>query len=147
MNPKRDYFNFRSYYNIRIPLFLLFQITLPGIVLCFGTDGHVALENNDLAYCCESISISKPQSVLQTTNFSETTQCGDCIDVRISESSSEKKVVSSNALKSHIDMHAFVASVLSLPGFEETSINKTLIQASPQINQHLNSLQTTILIC
>ncbi|MEW6144119.1 MAG: hypothetical protein AB1598_03765 [Thermodesulfobacteriota bacterium] len=149
MNRKRDYVHLRHYYNILIPLLLLFQITLPGIVLCFGADGHIALENKNVGYCCGSISISMntQQSDLKTIGYSESTHCGDCTDIRISENSSGKKVVSSNELESHIGIYAFVVYVLSLPMFEETSMKKTLIQESPKTNPSLDSLQTTILIC
>lgn len=149
MNRKREYIHLRHYYNILIPLLLLFQITLPGIVLCFGLDGHIALENKNVGNCCGSIlvSMNTQQSDLKTAGYSETTHCGDCTDIRISQNSSEKKVVSSNELESRIGIYAFVAYVLSPPMFEETSNKKILFQEFPKVNPNLDFLQTTKLIC
>lgn len=148
-NRKRDYIPLRHYYNILIPLLLLFQTTLPGIVLCFGTDGHIALENENVGYCCSSaaISMNTQKSDLKTAGYSETAHCGDCTDIGISKSRSEKKAVSSTELESNIGMHALVAYVLSLSMFEETLVAKTHYQESFNINPNLDSLQTTKLIC
>ena len=47
---------FKSFSNLALPLILLLQISLPGVVLCFGEDGHVALENYSDELCDEIIS-------------------------------------------------------------------------------------------
>jgi hypothetical protein len=72
-----------------LPLILLLQISLPGVALYLGSDGHVALENYSEGLCNEIISKSESQdnnnSFLQTLNSSTNRHCNTCIDILISE--------------------------------------------------------------
>jgi len=140
-----------------IPLFIILyliigQLPLQGTVLCYGSDGHLAIENaNGNKRCGQPLEINNSKSDIGSLNKIGnqyvTRHCGPCVDILISENNSEKKVVSSNNLLSQITMHAFAAYVIS-PILPEENFNHTgLIQKSPEINSILDSLQTTILIC
>lgn len=141
----------KSFCSYFLPLILVFQLSLPGIALCFGINGHVALENYSDGLCNEVIteSASRNPSKFSTQNIDDSNNqhCGPCVDIRISDDNSEIKLTSSKGLIPEIDIYAFVAYVLSSPMLEETSIKKTLIQESPKTLPSLDSLLTTILIC
>lgn len=140
---------FQSFYGIAIVLLMLMQISLPGLVLCFGTDGHVLLETSTNGFCCESISNSDYVSYpfLKTENNFRSNHCGTCVDVQISDSNSEDKIISSNDLMPEIDIHAFSAYALSSERPEEYSGQSLIVQELPTGNTFLDSIQTTIIIC
>lgn len=148
---KNDKCPIKSFCSYVLPLILVFQLSLPGIALCFGINGHVALENYSDGQCNEMISVSASRNPsifsLHNLNNSNSQHCGPCVDIRISDDNSENKLISSKGLIPEIDIHAFVAYVLPLSIFEETPIKKTLIKESPKAHPTLDSLQATILIC
>ncbi len=148
-NRKRNLLNFRTNYNFLIPLLLLFQITLPGVVLCIEADGQIVLESSNAESCSDYVSYSNhnQDSYIESINYAEYGHCGECIDIRISESSSEKKAISSKNFNPGIDIYAFAAYVLSPFRFHDVSSQRFIIQESPPNNTFLDSLQTTVIIC
>lgn len=138
-----------TFCSFALPLILLLQISLPGVVLCFGTDGHITLENYASGFCCDyDSSFSQNQdSYLETSNYSKTKPCGTCVDVRTSDNNSEKKLISSNDVMPEIGVYAFAAYVLSSLWSQENLNQRFIIQDIPTSINFLDSLQTTVLTC
>lgn len=138
-----------TFCSFTLPLILMLQMFLPGAVLCFGTDGHIALENYASESCCDydTYSSQNQDSYLETSNNSKTKPCGTCVDVRTSDTNSENKLISSNDLMPEIDFHAFTAYVLSSLWSQENSNQRLIIQDIPTSITFLDSLQTTVITC
>ena len=132
-----------------LPLRLLLQMSLPGVVLCFGTDGHIALENYTSGFCCDyDLNTSQNQDqYLESLNYSKTNHCGTCVDVRTSDINYENKLISSNLVMPEINVYAFTAYVLSSLWSQENLNQRFIIQDIPTSINLLDSLQTTVLTC
>lgn len=144
-------FPFQSFYTLPIAFLLVLQVSLPGVVLCLGSDGHIEFENNTKSLCSESFANFDSNKIIDLNNntgiLSDTGHCGPCVDISISENKSEKIIVSTNNLDSQINMYALAAYVIYPFTFEENFSHATLIRKPPRNNSFLDSLQTTILIC
>lgn len=148
---KFDNSSFGTFCSFVLPLILLLQISIPGIALCIGSDGHVALENYSDGLCnemvSESESLNNSYSFRRTLNSLNSQHCGRCVDVLISDNNSENKVTSLNNLTPEIDLHALAAYVLPPLWFQENSNQRLLIQDIPTSYTFLDSLQTTVITC
>ena len=132
-----------------LPLILLLQMSLPGVVLCFGTDGHIALENYTSGFCCDyDLNTSQNRDLyLESLNYSKTNHCGTCVDVRTSDNNSENKLISSNDVMPEIDIYAFAAYVLSSLWSQKNTSHILTIHDIPSSFTFLDSLQTTVITC
>ncbi len=134
-----------------IPLIVLLQISLPGVALCIGSDGHTSLESYSEGLCNEIT--SNPESLnnstfsLEALNNSYSQHCGSCIDIPISDKNTEYKVISSNDLMPEIDIHQFVVYQLTPQESFEISSNHLIIQKLPYNVSFLDSLHTTVITC
>ena len=139
----------RTFCSINLPLILLLQISLPGVALCIGSDGHAALESYSEGLCNEITSESQHNSnySIQTINSSNSKHCGSCIDIPISDNESENKVISSNNLTPKIDIHALAVYKLTSQVSLETSSHHSIVQELPSNISFLDSLHTTVLTC
>ena len=134
-----------------IPLILLLQISLPGVALCIGSDGHMSLENYSEGLCNEITSNSEGQ---HNSNFSFLTlnslnsqHCGSCVDIPISDNNTKNKVISSNDLIPEIDIHALAVYQLTPQVPIETSSHHSIVKELPFNISFLKSLQTTVITC
>ncbi len=141
--------SFRSVYTAFIVLLMLLQMLLPGVALCFGTDGHITLESYDSGLCCESVlkPISNDDWYPDITDHSKINRCGPCVDVRVSDNNSEHKLLSSIDVAPLIDAYAFAAYVIPSFWFQENFKQGLIRQELPVGNSFLETLQTNILIC
>ncbi len=146
---KFDNSSFGTFCSFAIPLILLLQLSLPGVALCFGSDGHVSLESNEMGVCCDYLSDSdySPYLFSKTENYLGPNHCGTCVDVRISDNNSENKVTSSNNLTPEIDLRALASYVLPSLLFQENSNQRFIIKDIPTSDTFLDSLQTTVITC
>ena len=148
---KFDKPHIRSFCSFALPLILLLLISLPGVALCFGSDGHVALERYSEELCNEVGSASdsgeSTNSFLRNLNNTNAQHCGTCVDIPISDNTSEVKVISSNDLMPEIDLHSLVTYVSSTDLFIENLNPTDITQDLPKNNYLLDTLQTTIIIC
>jgi len=134
-----------------IPLILLLQISLPGVALCIGVDGHTALESYSEGQCDEINSESQSQNnsdfSLETSNSSNSQHCGSCIDIPILDKNAEYKVMSSNDLALEIDIHQLTVYQLTSQMFVETSSINLVVQEVQSNRSLLDSLHTTVITC
>lgn len=69
---------------------LLFQVDLPQLVLCFGDDGHIAIEKTNGSMSeHEGLHFTKAAAVLQTINEAH----ADCTDIKLDWHFSNAKIV------------------------------------------------------
>ena len=77
-----------------------------GLVLCFGDDGHVAVETSAIETCCKSLSNSGlreiPRSSLNSKDEHSLPSCGTCMDIPLSFG---KKAVYSQPERSNGTQH------------------------------------------
>jgi len=143
-----NFCSLQSIYSIAIAMLIVSQISLPGVVLCFGTDGHFAIERESSGSCSEYITTSEDDSLhYGAAVYSSGNHCGPCVDVRISNSNKEDKLTTSGDKTSQADIYAFVVSVLdSLQPQNDTSQR---IKAHEFSFEYRNSgfPQTTVLTC
>jgi len=148
---KFDKSRFGTFCNFAVPLILLLQLSLPGVALCFGADGHVALESYSQGLCdgvsSEFSSQDSSISFLQTLNNSDSRHCGACIDIPITDNNSENKVTALNNLTAEIDIHAFSVFQLKSQMPLESSRQSLLTEELPTYKSFLESLQTTVITC
>jgi hypothetical protein len=139
---------FRSF---AIALILLLQISLPGVALCIGFDGHTALESYSEGLCNEVNSKFASQNnsdlFLGTLNSSNNQHCGSCIDIPISDINSENKLISSNDLTLKINIHQLAVYQFTSRMFLETSSINLVVQELLPNRSLLDSLQTTVITC
>lgn len=141
----------RTYCSIVLPLILLLQISLPGVALCIGYDGHTALESYSDGLCNESNLYTESQNdsdyYLENHNPTNDQHCGSCIDIPISDKNTEYKVISSNDLMPEIDIHQFAVYQITTQVSFETSNNILLVPEFPSKISFLESLHTTVITC
>jgi hypothetical protein len=139
---------FRSF---AIALILLLQISLPGVALCIGFDGHTALESYSEGLCNEFNSKFASQNnsdlFLETLNSSNNQHCGSCIDIPISDINSENKLISSNDLTLEINIHQLAVYQFTSRMFLETSSINLVVQELLPNRSLLDSLHTTVITC
>ena len=148
---KFDMSRFGTFCSFAIPLILLLQLSLPGLALCLGADGHVALESYSRGLCDEISSEFASQesslSFIQTLSNSNTKHCGACIDIPIADSNSKNKVAASNNLAAEIDIHAFSVFQLKSQIPLGSPGQSLLAEELPTYKSFLDSLQTTVITC
>ncbi len=100
-----------------------------GVVLCFGDDGHVALEEFDGGKCCASPSSSESRqvtySILPLKDVRSLSPCGSCTDVPLSAG---KKAILSQPDRDNGSRHTHILH-MTCPTYL-TSCNKTALEAS-----------------
>jgi len=140
-----------TFCSLVIPLILLLQISLPGVAICLGSDGHAALESYSEGLCNEMTSKSESQHnstlSLQSANSLNSRHCGSCIDIPISDDNTENKVMPSNDLMSEIDIHSLAVYQLTSQISIETTSQSLIVQELITGKNFLDTLQTTILTC
>ena len=134
-----------------LPLVLLLQISLPGVALCIGSDGHAAIESYSEGQCDEINPDSSFDHIYdyfsEAVTKSNHSHCGTCIDIPFSDNNSENKVISSNNLIPDIDIHQFAVYQISPRVFFESSGQPTLVQKSHSDISIIKSLHTTVITC
>jgi hypothetical protein len=142
---------FSIYPKIIILQITLALLTLPGIVLCMGTDGHFALENASKSFKCEDIAESthygRSQTSPLTRIYSDKGHCGPCRDIVISIDSSAKSRLKAQELSSEINAKVFSPLSIPLPALIEISTENQFPQTPPRVDPKITSLQTVILLC
>ena len=131
---------------------VLIIVSLPGILICMGPDGHLALESaSRVSECCDYI--TKPAHD-KSTQFSQMTgiysdkgHCGPCIDIAISIDSSDKSTLKAQDLSSEIKGKVFSPLLTPLPVLIEISTEGHFPQTPPTVYPKITSLQTVILLC
>ena len=142
---------FSTYPKIIILHIILVLIALPGIVLCLGVDGHLALESASNEANCDYLAepISEDGSHLSsiTGTYSDKGHCGPCTDIAISIDRSDKSTLKAQDLSSEIKGKVFSPLLNPLPVFDEILTVGHLPQTPRSIDSKISSLQTVILIC
>ena len=142
---------FSIYPNIIILQITLALLTLPGIVLCMGTDGHFALENASKTFKCKNIAESthygRTQTPRLTRIYSDKGHCGPCRDIVISNDCSAKSRLKANELSSEIVGKVFYPLLSTLPVFFEVSTQDELPQKPYTVDSKITSPQSVILLC
>lgn len=150
-NQKLNVFPLKSFNNFILAFVLVMQFAMPGVVLCFGSDGHVDLESYSNGICVETVSETAshdPSGIsLRHRISSNNPHCGPCIDIRISDNNSEHKLPSYSDLTQKFDVNSFVSFDLTSLWLRESSNQRLLAGDIPIGNVLTESLQTTILIC
>ncbi|GJM16867.1 MAG: hypothetical protein DHS20C13_21940 [Thermodesulfobacteriota bacterium] len=140
-----------TFCSLAVPLILLLQISLPGVALCIGFDGHTALESYSEGLCNENTLNTAAQSnsdyYLKNLNSSNDQHCGICIDIPISDKNTEYKAVSSNDLMPEIDIHQFVVYQITTQVFFESPNHNSFDQELPSKISFLELLHTTVITC
>lgn len=151
MHPKLNKSRFSIHTQIIILHIVLALITLPGIVLCIGADGHFALENASNNFKCDNIAESPHDGTSQfsqsTRMYSDKEHCGPCTDIAISVHRCDKSIVQAQELPSEMKGQAFSRLLSTLPVFVEISTEDQLPQKPSTVISKITSLQNVILLC
>jgi len=140
-------FNLLKLGSFILPLVFLLQISLPGVALCIGSDGHAAIESYSEGQCDEINPDFTSDHYSEALTKSNHSHCGTCIDIPFSDNNTENKVTSSNNLMPEIDVYQFVVYQISPQVFIETSNHPIIVQESHSDTSILKSLHTTVLTC
>jgi len=118
-----------------LPLYVLLSlIGAEGSLLCFGDDGHVAIE---LVQACNGSSL-----LSSVAKAEQDDACGSCIDVEF-QSSTARLNHESNSLTSHVQPLSFQAvSVVPSSDF----IPETQSRSSIAFQKSLTSLKSVVLL-
>ena len=120
---------------------LLGQGRMSDLVLCFGVDGHVAVEAAS-ARCCYPSSLSTPPEIAALYSFlkdiSNEDNCDPCRDIFISVGSPGQYLVPTQAASLQMTMCEFAPV--------EIAPEDSLSRQSPATNSALASLRTVILL-
>jgi hypothetical protein len=148
---KFDNNRIRLFCSLALPIILLMQISLPGIAMCFGLDGHVELETYTEGLCNEGNTVTESQKsarILRSLTNSSTQHCGVCIDIPTADKNSEHKALSSNDLMPAIDIHALAAYQYT-PEASLDTLGQSffIVEDFPVYRSFLHSLQTTVITC
>lgn len=142
---------FSNYPKIIILHIILALITLPGIVLCMGVDGHLALENSSNNSECDNLSQAPIYEGSQLSSmaliYSDKGHCGPCTDIAISIDSSDKSTLKAQDFSSEIKGKVFSPFLNVFPVSVEISTEDHLLQKLPTVVSKITSLQTVILLC
>ncbi len=123
---------------------LLALITSRDLVLCVGTNGHIALENNIpvTSFLESGTSVSS----YTEAKYGTADQCTNCADVPFSirtphvSSGLSKAEIKQMTLQKAISFHPF-----SIPSLGSTPINR-FSSANPSFNQNLVCLRSVALL-
>jgi hypothetical protein len=142
---------FSMYPKIIILHIILALLTLPGIVLCMGTDGHFELENASNNFKCDNIAESTHNGSSQlsrlTRIYSDKGHCGPCTDIAISIDSSDKSTLKAQDLSSEIKGKVISPLLNPLPVFVEVLTEGHFPQTPLRVDPKITSLQNVILLC
>jgi hypothetical protein len=119
---------------------LIAQRVSSHIALCFGADGHVAVEAAS-ARCCYPSSLSTPPEIAALYSFlkdiSNEDNCDPCPG---------QYLVPTQAASLQMNMCEFTPFLFSVPASVEIATQNLLSQQSPTTNSTLASLRTVILL-
>ncbi len=124
------------------------QGPLPDLVMCFGANGHIAVEASQNGRCGRSA-----RSPLQEYNELSSPKapfpkdhCGPCVDISFSTGSLYEEVVLAQNMASQTEAPAFAASPFSLPASVEIATEGLLPLPPPASAFALASLRTVVLL-
>lgn len=139
---------FLRIYGIIIAVLILSQVSLPGVVFCFGTDGHVAIENYSSGSCCEYISTHKDEVPHYVTAIhTNQNHCGPCVDIRVSDNNSDDKLTTSSDKISQANIYAAVINVIDSLWSQDNTSQRIKVHDLPIDFNKLDFLRTTVLTC
>jgi hypothetical protein len=130
------------------------QISIPGVTLCIGADGHFGLESAPTELRCGSLfpintlkKIKTPLSNLST--YSDKGHCGPCIDVSLSTENFKEKL---NSLKNLETLQIKLSAIFTFLNPHYFLPESYAIQNHTQLNHdafnlNLVLIQSVTLIC
>lgn len=127
---------------------LMFGNLAHGVVLCFGSEGHISIEIKS-ADCCDEfpgIPIQASAYPYGNSSYSESEDpCGDCIDIPLPGSCITKRPTSFVTKKSS-PLEILPATIISALANNSVSTNKECVKFVNHLNDTLTSIRTTVLI-
>jgi len=118
---------------------LLFQVDLPDLVICFGEDGHIALELSKETEHSHDENLSDSAKYFQFMDQ----KSEDCNDLRLDLHFSNANV---NKSKNTVPLHKSTPVFYSYPNLSNKSINSNN-EVQPATNkQTISTIHNTILL-
>ena len=117
------------------------QFSLPSVVLCFGDDGHIAIEQFEIDYRCADFTEHKDHFADGCINLSH--KNNECEDIPLINLFSiplvEKLNKTKNFKSTAVDNYIKTATTCSISHFDKYKDSRILLSS-------MKSLQTTILL-
>lgn len=139
----------RNKFIIVLICLVMFGNLTHGLVLCFGSHGHVALEYNSTDCCgeCSDISVDASQNSCSIGNYSKNSHsCGNCIDIALPGSCDAKQLMSFVA-KNSSNLKVLRENIISAYTNNSLSTNKErFVKLENPVSDTLISISTTVLI-
>lgn len=128
------------------------QLPASGTVLCFGNDGHVAIEKATYALNCTHPlnSHSEPLKKLNLFNsITDLNHCGSCNDVSLSNKNLESKIVSAGFSILDINPGSSFFTTFNFPPELKAGTNKKDYRIhSKSVNySYLPQIEKVVIIC
>ena len=128
---------------------LMFGNFTHGIVLCFGSDGHISLELLHTDNCDDfpATPVDPQQNLCPDINYSANTDsCGDCIDI-VLPGSCESKRLTSFVTKDSSHLNTLPKTFFSVFTDNNTSTDKIcIVKPGDPVGDILTSISTIVLI-
>ncbi len=120
-----------------------------GVVLCFGSEGHVSIELKPTDCCDEYPSIAvqaSPDVCISAKDSESVNSCGNCIDIPLSGNCVTKRITSFVTKKSS-PLKILPEAIISVSTNNSVSADKERIAkfVNP-VSDTLTSIRTTVLI-
>lgn len=128
---------------------LIPQGTTANLVVCFGENGHINVEPVHYGVCCPTIKASLPEALyspsLWEKSFSKNHRI-PCVDIAISNCSSEQHIISAQRTIKLIKMLLLAAFAFQVPQHAEIATREPLTQPPPANNSMLASQSSIVLL-
>lgn len=136
-------------------IYLLFLplLNVQGTVLCFGKDGHVALEKASSDFECESIlnlnteqiNNSERSDFIIEKKIDDARHCGDCEDIAISRLVKDQHLVSFYDFQVEKDIYRLPLIIFA--GYEHTDKNIHFSYTTTFLRPSTPITQSTVIRC
>ena len=140
----------RLYLSLWLLGLLIGQGALQGFVLCFGVDGHIAVESASPGTGCSLFANVASQGAASLSPIEDIGplywHCGPCSDLSISSESSYLLVRSAEARAPQVESLLLAASLSPLSTHVRILPEDLLPQALPQDRSFLSSLRSVVLL-
>lgn len=128
------------------------QLPVSGSVLCFGNDGHVAIEKGTDNLNCTHPVINHSESLMNLSSLNslaDLNHCGSCNDISLSNNNLESKAVSTVFSISDINPNNsfFISLNFPLELKSETIKRNKRIHSKSVSYSYLPQIEKVVIIC
>ena len=132
-------------------LVLLFQITVPGAVLCLETNGGASVESDVNGLCANSMATlhdhDESHEALHSAECGHDAHCVECVDIPLSEKLTGQKAHIQNDADAQMSAHMLAVTVAYAAPRPTVVIERVPIPSGRTKAETKAVIKSTVLVC